>query len=92
MGRPVVVNAVGGLPENVLTPPHMPNHLRTGWVVRPRDAGELARGIAATLALDAAAYEALGARTRQFVEFIFSPRSQAVAIRGVYTVLLAHDT
>lgn len=91
MGRPVVVNAVGVLPENVLTPPRMPDHLRTGWVVRPGDAGELARGIAAALALDNAAYEAMGARARQFAEFMFSPQSVAIAIRGVYTSLLARD-
>lgn len=91
MGRPVVVNAVGVLPENVLTPPRMPDHLRTGWVVRPGDAGELARGIAAALALDNAAYEALGARARQFAGFMFSPQSVAIAIRGVYTSLLARD-
>jgi glycosyltransferase involved in cell wall biosynthesis len=91
MGRPVVVNAIGVLPENVLTPPRMPDHLRTGWVVRPGHAGELARGISAALALNPGAYEALGARARQFAEFMFSPQSVAVAIRGIYTSLLARD-
>ncbi len=92
MGRPVVTNAVGVLPENVLAPPRMPAHLRTGWVARPGDAGDLARGIAAALSLDDAAYHALGARARQFTEFMFSPQSVAVAIRGVYTSLLARHT
>ncbi len=91
MGRPVVTSAVGVLPENVLTPPRMPEHLRTGWVVRPGQAGELARAIAAALKLDDAAYEALGARARQFAEFMFSPQSVAVAIRGIYTSLLARE-
>jgi glycosyltransferase involved in cell wall biosynthesis len=91
MGRPVVTNAVGVLPENILTPPRMPDHLRTGWVVRPGHAGELARGISAALALDSTTYEALGARARQFAEFMFSPQSVAEAIRGVYTSLLARD-
>src|SRR4029079_10727392 len=45
MGRPVVVNAVGVLPENVITPPRMEEELRTGWGVRPGHAGDLARGI-----------------------------------------------
>ncbi len=89
MGRPVVVNAVGVLPENILTPPRMPDHLRTGWVARPGDAGELARGIALALSLNPASYDAMGARARQYAEFMFSPQSVAVAIRGVYTSLLS---
>ena len=89
LGRPVVVNAVGVLSENVLTPPRMPEHLRTGWVVRPGDAGDLARGIMAALSLSQPAADALGARARQFAEFMFSPQSVAVAIRGVYTALLS---
>jgi glycosyltransferase involved in cell wall biosynthesis len=89
LGRPVVVNAVGVLPENILTPPRMPEHLRTGWIVRPGDAGDLARGIMAALSLSPQAAGALGARARQFAEFMFSPQSVAVAIRGVYTALLS---
>jgi glycosyltransferase involved in cell wall biosynthesis len=92
VGRPVVTTAVGMLPENLLAPPRMRDELRTGWVVRPGQAGELAAAIGAALALDATAYEALGARARQFAEFMFSPQSVAEAIRGVYTSLLARDT
>jgi glycosyltransferase involved in cell wall biosynthesis len=92
MGRPVVTTAVGMLPENLLCPPRMRDELRTGWVVRPGHAGELARAIAAALSLNVTAYEALGARARQFAEFMFSPQSVAEAIRGVYTSLLARDT
>ncbi len=91
LGRPVVATAVGVLPENVLAPPRMKEELRTGWLVRPNDAGQLARALTAALALDVTAYEALGARARQFVEFAFSPHSVAEAIRGVYTSLLARD-
>jgi glycosyltransferase involved in cell wall biosynthesis len=91
MGRPVVVNAVGVLPENVLTPPRMREELRTGWVVRPGHAGELARGIGAALRLDRKTYEAMGARSRQFAEFMFSPQSVAAKMRGLYTSLLARD-
>ena len=91
MGRPVVTTTVGVLPENVLCPPRMRDELRTGWLVRPGNVGELARAIAAALALDVTAYEALGARARQFAEFMFSPQSVAEAIRGVYTSLLARD-
>ena len=44
------------------------------------------------LMLNITSYEALGARARQFAEFMFSPQSVAEAIRGVYTSLLARDT
>jgi glycosyltransferase involved in cell wall biosynthesis len=69
----------------------MRDELRTGWLVRPGNVSELARAIAAALALDVTAYEAFGARARQFAEFAFSPQSVAEAIRGVYTSLLARD-
>jgi glycosyltransferase involved in cell wall biosynthesis len=91
MGRPVVATTVGMLPENVLCPPRMRDELRTGWLVRPGNVGELARAVGAALALDVTSYEALGARARQFAEFMFSPQSVAEAIRGVYTSLLARD-
>jgi glycosyltransferase involved in cell wall biosynthesis len=92
MGRPLVTTTVGMLPENVLAPPRMKDELRTGWLVRPGNIGEMARAIGAALSLDVTAYEALGARARQFAEFVFSPQSVAEAIRGVYTSLLARDT
>jgi glycosyltransferase involved in cell wall biosynthesis len=91
MGRPVVVNAIGVLPENVLAPPRMAEPLRTGWVVRPGHAGELARGISNALALDPKSYEAMGARARQFAEFMFSPQNVASGVRGLYTALLARS-
>ena len=89
LGRPVVVNAVGVLPENIITPPRMAEELRTGWVVRPGHAGDLARGIASALSLDRKTYDAMGARARQFAEFMFSPQSVAAKVRGLYTSLLA---
>lgn len=92
MGRPVITTAIGMLPENLLTPPRMKDELRTGWLVRPGNVGELARAIGAALSLNVTAYEALGARARQFAEFMFSPQSVAEAIRGVYTSLLARDS
>lgn len=91
VGRPVVTTTIGMLPENVLAPPRMREELRTGWVVRPGNAGELAKAARAALALNTTAHEALGARARQFAEFMFSPQSVAEAIRGVYTSLLARD-
>ena len=91
IGRPVIATTVGVLPENLLCPPRMRDELRTGWLVRPNNVSELARSITAALAMDVTAYEALGARARQFAEFAFSPQSVAEAIRGVYTSLLARD-
>jgi glycosyltransferase involved in cell wall biosynthesis len=92
IGRPVIATTVGVLPENVLCPPRMRDDLRTGWLVRPGNVSELAGAVTAALALDVTAYEALGARARQFAEFVFSPQSVAEAIRGVYTSLLARDS
>jgi glycosyltransferase involved in cell wall biosynthesis len=92
MGRPLVTSTVGVLPENVLAPPRMREELRTGWLVRPGNIDEIASAIGAALKLDITAYEALGARARQFAEFMFSPQSVAEAIRGVYTSLLARDS
>jgi glycosyltransferase involved in cell wall biosynthesis len=92
VGRPVITTAVGMLPENVLAPPRMREDLRTGWLVRPGQPGELAAAVAAALASNATAAEALGARARQFAEFAFSPQSVAEAIRGVYTSLLSRDS
>ena len=91
MGRPVVVSTVGMLPENMLGPPRMPADLRTGWLIRPGNVADLARAADQALKLNTTAYEALGARARQFAEFMFSPQSVADAIRGVYTSLLARD-
>ena len=91
IGRPVVTTILGALPENLLSPPRMREELRTGWLVRPGNVGELAKATSAALALNVTAHEALGARARQFAEFMFSPQSVAEAIRGVYTSLLARD-
>jgi glycosyltransferase involved in cell wall biosynthesis len=92
VGRAVVTTAVGTLPENVLAPPRMREDLRTGWVVRPGRADELAAAVRAALSHNPVAAEALGARARQFAEFMFSPQSVAEAIRGVYTSLLSRDS
>jgi glycosyltransferase involved in cell wall biosynthesis len=69
----------------------MKEELRTGWVVRPGRSGELAAAMNAALALDRPAADALGARAREFAEFMFSPQSVAASIRDVYTSLLSRD-
>jgi glycosyltransferase involved in cell wall biosynthesis len=91
MGRPVVTSDVGILPEHVVTPPEMPEDVRTGWVARSGDAMEFAKAIGAAFDLDDTAYRAMSARARQFAEYMFSPQSVAVATRAVYTSLLARD-
>ena len=88
MGRPVIASAVGALPENLLAPPRMPDDLRTGWVVPPGDADELAGALATALALDATAYRALAARAHEFGKFMFAPERVASATLEVYTALL----
>jgi glycosyltransferase involved in cell wall biosynthesis len=91
MGRPVVTSNVGALPEHVVTPPELPEDIRTGWVAEPGDAAAFAHALGQAFALDASAYRAMSARARQFAEYMFSPRSVAVATRAVYTSLLARD-
>jgi glycosyltransferase involved in cell wall biosynthesis len=91
MARPVVTSGVGILPEHVVVPPRLPEELRTGWVTKPGDAIDFARGLTRALSLDATAYRAMSARARQFAEYMFSPQSVAEATRAVYTSLLARD-
>jgi glycosyltransferase involved in cell wall biosynthesis len=91
MGRPVVASNIGILPEHVVTPPEMPEDVRTGWLVAPGDAADVARGLATSFSLDSTAYRAMSARARQFAEYMFSPQSVAVATRAVYTSLLARE-
>jgi glycosyltransferase involved in cell wall biosynthesis len=92
MSRPVVASNVGVLPEYLVTPPQMPEDVRTGWVTTPGDALDLARALAAALSLDDGAYQAMCARAREFAEYMFSPESVAVATRAVYRSLLARET
>jgi glycosyltransferase involved in cell wall biosynthesis len=92
MGRPVVTADVGVLPEHIVAPPDMPEDVRTGWVARRGDPIEFARALTAAMALDDDAYRAMSARARQFAQYMFSPRSIAVATRAVYTSLLARDS
>jgi len=91
MGRPVVTSDIGILPEHVVTPPEMPEDVRTGWLAKPGDAMEFTRALSSAFALDDTAYRAMTARARQFAEYMFSPQSVAAATRAVYTSLLARD-
>lgn len=64
MGIPTVVTALGAAPETVLAPPHVPAAARTGWHVKPGDAGALAAAIAEALVLSNDERQALGHRAR----------------------------
>ena len=75
-----------------MTPPEMPEDVRTGWVVKPGDVEAFSGAILDALSLDDTAYRAMCARSRQFAEYMFSPQSVAAATRAVYTSLLARDT
>lgn len=91
MGRPVVTTDIGVLPEHIVTPPRLPEEVRTGFIARPGDAIDFAQGVARALALDNMAYRSMSARARQFAEYMYSPESVAEAMRSVYTSLLARD-
>jgi len=91
MARPVVTSEIGAFPENLLAPPRVSDDLRTGWLVPPNEPLTLAVAIEAALALDDAAYGALGARAREFTTFVFSPPRVAAATLAVYTSVLEGD-
>lgn len=91
MGRPVVTSDVGLLPEHVVTPPEMPEEVRTGWVAKAGDAKEFARAITAAFSLDDIAYRTIVARAREFAQYVFSPQSAAAATLAVYSSLLERD-
>jgi glycosyltransferase involved in cell wall biosynthesis len=88
MARPVVASSIGPLPENMLTPARMAEHLRTGWEVAPGNPEELAAAISAAAALDVTSYRGLAARARQFAEYMFSPQRAAAATLEIYASLL----
>ncbi len=87
MARPVVASSVGVLPEIVQAPPFASGQDRTGWLVTPDDPVELARAIAAVLALDGEARQGLGMRARRIAQF-YSPERIAAGTLAVYTALL----
>lgn len=89
MARPVIASAIGILPENLLAPPRIPESLRTGWLVRPGDAADLAQALTQALSLDLGGYRALVARARQFAEFMFSPQNTVASVLNVYNRLLS---
>ena len=88
MGRPLIASNIGALPELVRAPPRDPEASRTGWLVHPRDPLDLARTLAAALALGPEARQAMIRRARRFAETNFSPERVAAATLAVYGALL----
>jgi glycosyltransferase involved in cell wall biosynthesis len=88
MGKPVIASSVGSLPEIVLAPPHVDEEDRTGWLVSPNDPVDLARAIAAVLALDPDLHWSIGERARSLADMRFSPARVAEATLDLYTSLL----
>src|SRR5260370_27798447 len=72
MGRPVVTSNIGILPEHVVTPPEMPEDVRTGWLAESGDAEDFARALGIAFSLDATAYRAMSPRAPQFPAYTFS--------------------
>jgi glycosyltransferase involved in cell wall biosynthesis len=88
MAKPVIASATGALPEMVLAPPAVEEDLRTGWLTPPGDPIELARALAAALAVDPVVRHAMANRARRFAEHRFSPARVAAATLEVYAGLL----
>ena len=88
MAKPVIASAIGALPEIVLAPPRVEEDIRTGWLTPPGDTIELARAVAAALAVDPAERRIIAARARRFAENRFSPARVAAATLEVYAGLL----
>ncbi|AMN38785.1 glycosyl transferase group 1 [Rhodoplanes sp. Z2-YC6860] len=88
MAKPVIASSIGPLPENMITPPRMPEELSTGWEAKPGDPVDLAKAIETALALEPDDYRAHSARSRQFAEYTFSPNRAAAATLEIYASLL----
>jgi glycosyltransferase involved in cell wall biosynthesis len=84
----VVVSDLGAVPETVLSPPAVPPQERTGWRVKPGDAGALAEAVGEALALGATARAALGSRARAHVERHFSLEQMVSSTLDVYSALM----
>lgn len=84
MGRPTIATNLGGPAETV-------EHLVTGWLTPPGDAGAMAHHLAEALSLDAASRHALGVRARESVLRDYTVGAMQNATLDVYTeVLTSH--
>jgi glycosyltransferase involved in cell wall biosynthesis len=88
MSCPVIVSDIGALPETILAPPRVGEENRTGWVVKPGDAGALAEAIDHALAMSETQRAAMGSRARAHILARFSAREMQRATLAVYDHLL----
>jgi glycosyltransferase involved in cell wall biosynthesis len=89
MGAPVVVSALGAVPETVLAPPDVPASARTGWRVPPNDAASLSFALIEALRLGASARDGLAERARKHVEAHFSLDVMVRDTLDIYAGLLS---
>lgn len=88
MGTPVVVTALGAVPETVLSPPRVSPDRRTGWTVPPGDATALADALQTILDMGEAARDRLAERARAHVEQNFGLEQMCARTLDVYGGLL----
>ena len=81
MGKPVIVHAIGGLPETLMP-------AATGWLVEPGDTEGLAEAIALALAMPQAVRARAAERARAFVAERFDLERMIAATLDVYRELL----
>jgi glycosyltransferase involved in cell wall biosynthesis len=88
MRCPVIVSAIGALPEAVRAAPQVAAAEATGWLVPPGDAEALAQHIAEALALPQGVRAAIGERGRAFVSAHYSLTELQRRTLAVYDGLL----
>ena len=88
MGAAMIASDLGATSETILAPPDVPASERTGWLVAPEDAEDLAQAIAEALDLGAAGRDGLALRARKRVAELFSVERMCAATLSVYETLL----
>ena len=88
MGCPVIATSIGAPPETVLAPPRTDATTRTGWLVAPGNATELAAALNEVLSLSPAQRETLTRRAHDHVATNFSLQAMKQATLRVYDELL----
>lgn len=88
MSRTVIASEIGALPELVVPASVDAPGGGTGWLVRPRDADDLAHALATALALGPGARQAMETAARVFAEATFAAPQITAAMLAVYGELL----
>jgi glycosyltransferase involved in cell wall biosynthesis len=81
MGKPVIVTAVGALPELVMP-------AITGWLLPPDDPGEIAWALELALRMSEDVRERVAFRARQFIAESFEAETILERQLGLYAELL----